>query len=75
MRPSTPELDRLWADPARWNRDGSYQGTGDPRLFVRKIYGGGWTLNMAHRGAPWVMASILGAIVIVVAVGIRVARG
>ena len=43
-----PELRVLWNDPAHWNRDGSYNCAGDPRLFVPKRNGGGWTLNMAH---------------------------
>jgi uncharacterized membrane protein len=69
------DLETMWSDPANWNPDGSYKCARDPRILVPKLGGGGWTLNMMHAGAPWVMASvIIGALAIVVGVGLSVAR-
>jgi hypothetical protein len=45
----------------------------DPRLWVEKRMGVGWTLNFAHPAAPWVMVLLLGVTVgIVVAAVITV---
>ena len=69
------ELDRLWSDPSRWNADGSYQGTGDPRVVVPKIGGWGWTLNVAHPAAKWVMLSIIvGILGFVIGIGAVIAN-
>jgi uncharacterized membrane protein len=69
------ELDALWRDPAHWNPDTSYRCAADPRLFVPKRDGGGWTVNMEHPKAQLAMWTFLFVIVaVVVAVGVVAAR-
>ena len=58
------ELDRLWSDPAHWTPQGFYRCAGDPRLMVLKrpdprSVGSGWTLNLAHRRASFLLGGIL----------------
>lgn len=55
----------------------SYRNPQDPRIWVPKLFGGGYTLNFAHRRAWAILAALLAvplAIVILVAVLIGVAR-
>lgn len=46
------ELDRLWRDDRHWRffKD-VYVCPEDPRLFVKKRSGGGWTFNFARKTA------------------------
>jgi len=54
------ELDRLWADPAHWTHGGIYRCAADPRLMVLKRAGGvGYTINVAHRRAWFVLAALV----------------
>lgn len=38
----------LWRNLSCWDRDGSDRCAEDRRLFVEKLNGGRWTLNMTH---------------------------
>jgi uncharacterized membrane protein len=54
-------------DPALaecWNKGVFYNNPNDTRLWVEKGDGMGWTLNMAHRAARWVLAGILAFIAV-----------
>ena len=72
---TSDELDVFWRERAHWNRDGSYNCAADPRLFVPKRVGGGWTLNMAlpkAQSAIW--GFLLSALVLVIVVGVFATR-
>ncbi len=72
---TSKSLEDLWSDPANWNADGSYKCADDPRVFVPKLAGGGWTLNMLHPGARWVMVSLVaGVLLLVIGIGVYAAR-
>jgi hypothetical protein len=54
---ASPELERLWQDPAHWSPPGIYRCAEDSRLIVpKRRRWAGWTLNFAHRGAWLVFA-------------------
>ena len=53
------ELERLWSDPAHWTRGGLYRCAGDPRLMVLKRFGVGYTINIAHQRAWFVLIGLL----------------
>lgn len=56
------DLERLWRDDAHWGRSrlGLYFCKDDPRLFVPKRPPRmGWTLNMAHAAAGWVLVGVI----------------
>ena len=58
------DIETMWRDPSNWGRFESYRCAADPRLFVPKRNGGGWTLNMAHprsQAVLWIaLVAILG---------------
>ena len=59
------EDDRGWSDPRHWRGGwlGIYANARDDRLWVRKKPPGlGWTLNLGHPRARWVIALLLAAI-------------
>ena len=59
----------LWRNPSHWDRYGSYRCADDPRLFVNKLNGFGWTLNMAHPRAQvtiWLLLLVVVAFVLAV---------
>jgi hypothetical protein len=63
------DLVALWTDPAHWNRDGTYKCASDPRLWVQKRWGGGWTINMEHAKGPLTFwAFSLGIVAVVIGV-------
>ena len=43
----------------------------DPRLWVEKPVGVGWTLNFAHPAAKWVMALLVAGVLAVLAAAVR----
>jgi len=52
----------VWRDTKSW-RGGwlnIYVAPGDPRVWVPKISGMGWTLNFAHGASWWWLAGLLG---------------
>jgi uncharacterized membrane protein len=53
-----------WNDPAHWRAGwlDVYVNARDPRLWVRKRRGIGWTLNFAHARARVVLALLGGAV-------------
>jgi hypothetical protein len=53
------ELDRFWSDPAHWTRGGLYRCAADPRLMVLKRFGVGYTINIAHQRAWFVLIGLL----------------
>lgn len=61
MKPS--QLDALRGEPAHWTTAGFYRCSEDPRLVVHKRYGGGWTINVAHRRAWFVLIAVVGVAV------------
>ena len=64
-----------WQKDSNWNRDGSYNCAEDPRLFVPKRGGRGWTLNMANRRAQAVMwGFVVFTVVSVIVIGFFATR-
>jgi hypothetical protein len=53
------ELDQLWANPAHWTPAGLYRCAADPRLMVLKRVGAGYTINVAHHRAWFLLAGLL----------------
>jgi uncharacterized membrane protein len=54
-------------DPALadcWNKGVFYNNPNDTRLWVEKPDGMGWTLNMAHKAARWVLAGLVAFIAV-----------
>lgn len=49
----SPEVDRARRDPKFWKWGVFYYNPADPALWVEKLYGAGWTTNMARRAAWW----------------------
>jgi hypothetical protein len=66
-----------WQAMARLPRSGPgrrgvlYVDPQDPRLWVEKRVGVGWTLNFAHPAAKWVMALLVAGVLAVAAVAVR----
>lgn len=52
------EMRAAGALPAGY-RQGFYNNPDDPRIWVPKLSGYGWTLNFAHGRARWIMAALL----------------
>lgn len=65
----------LFADLEGWNGL-IYRNPNDPRLWVPKISGVGYTLNFAHARARWIMAAILAVpvLALVIVIGLSVWR-
>ena len=53
------ELERLWSDPSHWTRGGFYSCAADPRLMVLKRFGVGYTINIAHQRAWFLLIGLL----------------
>lgn len=49
----------LWSDPKHWTSIGLYRCAGDPRWFVSKRQGAGWTVNTAHYGSWLGVAALI----------------
>jgi uncharacterized membrane protein len=51
-----------WENPANWRGGllGLYVAPRDPRTWVHKKYGYGWTLNFAHRRSWYWLFGLLG---------------
>lgn len=67
------EMRAAGALPAGY-RGGVYNNPDDPRIWVPKLSGQGWTLNFAHGRARWIMAALLLLPLILVATTLLIAR-
>ena len=66
-------LDTLWSDPANWTSAGFYRCVADPRVWVPKRIGIGYTINIAHR-RTWFLFGVL-LVVLMAPVVVNVALG
>lgn len=57
-----------WENPANWRGGllGVYVAPRDPRIWVPKKYGYGWTLNFAHRGSWYWLIGLIALPLLVV---------
>jgi uncharacterized membrane protein len=68
VRPGRPPRGEQGTDPRRW-RGVVYLNPDDPRLFVPKRVGVGWTVNFGHPWAWRILALMLGVLVLSVTLG------
>jgi uncharacterized membrane protein len=59
------ELERMRKDPANYILGFIYYNPRDPRFFVSKRFGIGWTFNMAHPGSWLSIVAIIALAVII----------
>ena len=59
---------REWRDLRNWRGGwlGIYVAPQDPRIWVPKLSGMGWTLNFAHRASWWWLALLLAGPIVLV---------
>ncbi len=67
-------LDTLWSDPANWTSLGFYRCAADPRAWVLKRVGIGYTINIAHRRAWFLLGGLLVALMAPVVVNVALGR-